>query len=127
MHHLHRPRQGWWVWDFRDRKVSEEAKVAERWAWWFGRRRRTDGHCSLDETAMVGLGEEKKKRMKKKVAERWPWWSGRKRRTYGHCWFGRNGHGGFGRKKKKKKKRMKKKEGDEADVRGERVFFKIIK
>jgi hypothetical protein len=40
----------------------------------------------LDETAMVGLGEEKKK-----------------------------------------KKRMKKKKGDEADVRGERVFFKIIK
>jgi hypothetical protein len=34
---------------------------------------------------------------------------------------------GLGEIKKKKKKRMKKKEGDEADVRGERVFFKIIK
>jgi hypothetical protein len=51
---------------------------------------------------MVGLGEKKKKRMKKKVAERWPWWSGRKRKTYGHCWFGQNGHGGFGRREKKK-------------------------
>jgi hypothetical protein len=30
-------------------------------------------------------------------------------------------------KKKKKKKIMNKNNGDEADVRGERVFFKIIK
>jgi len=39
-----------------------------------------------------------------KVVERWPWW----------VWA-------------KKKKRTKKKKGDEADMRGERVFFKIIK
>lgn len=62
MRHLHRLGRGWWVWDFRDRKASKEAKVAERWGG-LGEEEELTAIIGLDEeeTAMVGLGEENKK------------------------------------------------------------------